>query len=1148
MAKKNNEAKVVISADTSRFDDAIKKSNSEMSKLRAELKLNAEQMKTTGETAEGLENKHKILANQLSTAQEKTTALSQKLEDAREHYEGNSEVIEKLEKQLLYAQIAEEKIKQAIQECETALSNHTEEAEDNRNALEKLAATIEEQEAELGRLKKEYQNAVLSYGKTSTEARNLERAIGTLSGELKQNRAELANTERSANALDKSFDEADEGADQLVEGFTVMKGAMASLVAEGITRVVDGFASIATGAFSLANDVDSATNAFIAKTGASTESANEFEESMIDIYNGNYGENFDDISASMATVKTAFDDISTEKLGDLTQRAIILRDTFDFDVTESVRGANSMIDQFGITADEAFNLVAQGAQNGLNQNGDLLDVINEYSVHFKNAGYSAEDMFNMLANGVESGTWSVDKLGDAVKEFNIRMSDGSAKDAVEALGFSWEKVSEDWGKGGDSAKEVFSMMFNELDGLENTTEGYSIGVGLLGTMYEDLGHDAVLALTSTKGEISTTKNALDEINSVKYDDLGSAFEGIKRNLQTSVAEPIKNEVMPAVNEFIEDTDWQTVGATIGSVFADVANGAIAIAEGVKSAVSWMQEHKGVTIAVAAVIGTLATAIGIVTTAIKAYNIVQGIKAAMEAANVTTLGALAAAQWAVIAPYVAVVAAIVAVIAIIILCVKYWDEIVAAVKGAWEKIKEVLSSWGEWINTNVIQPVANFFSGLWEGVKGTAVTIWEGIKSFFSGIPEWFSTNIIEPIKSFFTGLWEGLKLIWDGICNVVSFAFQFIVGIITTAFQLITLPFQLIWENCKQYVFAAWEWIKSVISAGINTAKTVITTVMTAVYNFFVSIWTSIKDFFVSVWNAIKDFLSPVIEGIKNGISTAWNAVKNTTTTVFNAVKAFITTVWTAIKGVISTAWEGIKSAVSTAINAVKSTVSSVFNAVKSTVSNIWNGIKTTISTVWNGIKSGVSNAINGVKNTVSSVFDSVKSKVTSVWNAIKSAITKPIEEAKNKVKSVVDAIQGFFSGMKLEFPKIKMPHFSVTGKFSLDPPSVPKLGIEWYREGAIMTKPTIFGMNGNSLMAGGEAGAEAILPIDKLEGYISDVVERSVTVVNLQALADSIEALANRPVNIGINGKQLAKASASDYDNVNGLRSTFISRGLAIE
>ncbi len=289
-------------------------------------------------------------------------------------------------------------------------------------------------------------------------------------------------------------------------------------------------------------------------------------------------------------------------------------------------------------------------------------------------------------------------------------------------------------------------------------------------------------------------------------------------------------------------------------------------------------------------------------------------------------------------------------------------------------------------------------------------------------------------------------------------------------------------------------------------------------------------------------------ELIKNKTAEVWESIKTAVSNGINAVKTTISNIMTAISTFFGNIWNSIKNTVSNAVNGVKSAVSNGFNTAKNTVSNIWNSIRNTISSVWNGIKSGVSSAINGVKTTISNGFNSAKNTVTGIWNAIKNAITKPIEEAKEKVKGVVDAIKGFFGDMKLEFPKIKMPHFSVTGKFSLDPPSVPKLGIEWYKDGGIMMKPTIFGMNGNNLMAGGEAGAEAILPIDKLEGYISNVVERSMGVINLQSLADSIEELANRPVELNINGRQFAMATASDGDNVNGLRSSFRSRGLAIE
>ena len=177
-----------------------------------------------------------------------------------------------------------------------------------------------------------------------------------------------------------------------------------------------------------------------------------------------------------------------------------------------------------------------------------------------------------------------------------------------------------------------------------------------------------------------------------------------------------------------------------------------------------------------------------------------------------------------------------------------------------------------------------------------------------------------------------------------------------------------------------------------------------------------------------------------------------------------------------------------------------------------------------------------------------MKTSVSTTFNNIKEAMQKPIENAKNKIKEIIDAIKGFFSNLKLKLPNIKMPHFSIKGKFSLDPPSVPKLSIEWYKHGGIMTRPTIFGVNGNSLMAGGEAGAEAILPIDRLEGYIESAIERTQQVINFDNLANAIERLADRAIELKINDRTIAETTASAYDNVNGLRSTLIERGLVLE
>lgn len=447
---------------------------------------------------------------------------------------------------------------------------------DTGDAYEALQKTINKQQSDLDALQREYANLVLEQGKSSDEAQQLAGRISRLSGELNENRQRLNDAEQAADRLGNTMEDAGQQAEDSSEGYTILKNVIANLATEAIDKAVEAFKELAT-------EGDSALAMLEARSGATASEMEGFEDVMYEVYNANYGESLGDVSEKLSTVIQMTDDLDNASLAKITKNAIALEDVFGFDTMESMRAVNSLMDQFGITAEQAFNLVVQGAQNGLNQNDDLLDTINEYSVQFKNAGYSADDMFNMLANGVESGTWSVDKLGDAVKEFNIRMSDGSAKEAVEALGFSWDKVSEDWSKGGDSAKEVFNMLVNELDGLENTTEGYNIGVGLLGTMYEDLGQEAVLALSNTEGAINSASDAMAQMDAAAYDTLESSLSQLGRTVKAEVVQPIAEQLTPAIKDtvnFVNDrvgpsVDWllshlPEVGVVLGTIGSIVA--------------------------------------------------------------------------------------------------------------------------------------------------------------------------------------------------------------------------------------------------------------------------------------------------------------------------------------------------------------------------------------------------------------------------------------------------------------------------------------------------------------------------------------------------------------------------------------------------
>ena len=313
----------------------------------------------------------------------------------------------------------------------------------------------------------------------------------------------------------------------------------------------------------------------------------------------------------------------------------------------------------------------------------------------------------------------------------------------------------------------------------------------------------------------------------------------------------------------------------------------------------------------------------------------------------------------------------------------------------------------------------------------------------------------------------------------------------------------------------------------------------------------SLPRIFGSLIKGVVNILAGIFTGIKEKFAPVGNWID---THVVQPVVKFFQTLWTKVKSV----WDNICKAVKTAVDTVKTVVTNVFNAVKNTVSTVWNAIKNAISTpinaakntvsnIFNSIKTKISTVVSSIKNTVSNVFNSLKNTVGNIFNSIKEKMSAPIQKARDTIKGIVDKIKGFFTNMKISLPKIKLPHFKVTGKLSISPPSVPKLSIDWYKDGGIFVKPTIFS-TATGLKGVGEAGAEAVLPIDKLEGYISGAIEKAQTVVNFDTLAAAIQDLAKRPVIVRVGDRDIAVATASANDSVNGLRSTFKGRGLALD
>ena len=494
-------------------------------------------------------------------------------------------------------------------------------------------------------------------------------------------------------------------------------------------------------------------------------------------------------------------------------------------------------------------------------------------------------------------------------------------------------------------------------------------------------------------------------------ELGEKSEPITTGLKNGWA-----SVFMAVRNLADGVDFAAIGKTIEGAFKWFAQEGIpAIVQGVKDFIGWLKEAKTWVEEHSALMIGIATAIGVVTTAMTLQNAVKAVKLAMDKAEVTTIWGLVAAHWAqataamaALAPYILIVAAIAAVIAIIILCVKYWDEIVAAVKLAIQKVKEVLATVGEWIYTNVIQPVMEFFTGLWQGISDAFTAAWEWIKS--------------TPIFQFYSQLFTSIR---ETISSVISVVVELFKG--------------------------AWEIIKAVwgiVAGWFNT------NIVQPISKFFSGLWSGVTNAASKAWSALKD-----------GASKAWSGIKS----VFSSVASFF-------GDIFGKAWGKVKD-------------------IFSKGGKIFSGIKEGIESAFKKI---VNVLISGINKVVSIPFNRINSLLSKIRNASFLGISP-------------------FKGLG-----------------SISVPQIPLLA-----EGGILTQPT--------LNIAGEAGPEAIIPIDKLQSYIGAAIDRTMQNVNIGALVNAVEELASRPIELSINGRQFAVATAGDVDSVSGSRLALSKRGLAL-
>ena len=643
-------------------------------------------------------------------------------------------------------------------------------------------------------------------------------------------------------------------------------------VAAGVTAI--GGAAIVAGKqmIDLGHQWQTATNQMAAATGAAGDELADLRDIMEDIYANNFGESVEDVAEALAQVKTNMRDMPTDALQTATESAIALRDALGYDVESTTRAAEAMRKNFGTAAADAFGLIAAGAQNGLDYSGELLDTISEYSVQFSKLGFDADGMFQVLQSGTNSTAWNLDKVGDAIKEFSIRAIDGSNTTitAFEALDYNAQETMAAIASGGEVANDAFFGILNRLLSVEDAVERDALGVSLFGTMWEDLGVEAMTALAQASDAAYDTGNALEQINRVKYNDLGSVLEGMRRKLEIALLPAAESlytsllDAMPQIGEALDEVA-PVLGDLAGSFATDL--------------VSFLVENLP--------------------------YIVQTIRDAADAAS---------EMYQQLKPVISAL----------------WDKLQPVVENA----KEILTNLVDFLHNifsenwdGAVENLGNILKNLWDGIGTLLTGLLKGafhvISNLWPKIAEKIQNGIGSILQNspifgaWLQGLWDSLQPFFDNIKNIFSNIIGFLENVFAGnwkgALENLVNIFRNLWGGMANLIMAPlraalsavseiWSQLTAVIENGIASIAQkfpVLGTVLNSLWQSIKAIVENIKQIF----SGILDFISNVFSG---NWSAAWQNIVDIFSNIFGMIGNLVKAPINAVISVINYAIEKI--------------------------------------------------------------------------------------------------------------------------------------------------------------------------------------------------------------------------------------------------
>ena len=569
------------------FRAATTACNKSLSTMKSEMKLVEAQTAGSANSLETLERKHEVLSKTLDEQIQKEVAVSAGLEHAQKDYKRVGSELESYRSKLDRARATLDDMKQSSDTTEEALNDQSEQVEQ----LEKIVSKGEETYRRAG-------NRVQDWKK---QLNNAEAQTIRTTKALNENAAYMKEAESATDKCAKSIDEfgnhVDDTADKLTSFGTIFK---ANLKNTAVEIGKETFASAVQGTL----DLEDAQNKLQASTGATKQVTKEYSEQMKEAYADGYGDSIDNVADAMARVKQYTNETDPSKIRELAENGMALEDTFNMDLSESIRGADALMENMGLTGEQAFDYIAKGAQNGLDKSGELTDNLAEYSSLWAQAGFSAEEMFTIMQNGMDSGAYNLDKINDYVKEFGNSLADGRIEQNISSFTGETQNLFNQWKAGEASTKQVFRSVISDLAGMENQQQALTIASNTWSSLGEDNAMKVITSLNDVNNTYKNVQGTMEQVKNIRYDSVANQWKSLGRTFQTSVLSPLMEDFLPVAKSGMELLEDNIEGiASAAKVAAPAVAGIFAVKKGneaakllkdtqknIKSVTQWVSAH------------------------------------------------------------------------------------------------------------------------------------------------------------------------------------------------------------------------------------------------------------------------------------------------------------------------------------------------------------------------------------------------------------------------------------------------------------------------------------------------------------------------------------------------------------------------------